>query len=158
MCYTAFLFPPIQDPVQGKMLHLAAINLRHIALFYLLWYSHFRRIFVVVVQSLSCVWLFCDPMDCSMPCFPVLHNLPDFAQTHVHWISDAIQPSHLCHRFLLLPLIFPSIRVFCNELALLTSGSQYWNFSFSLNPSNEYSGLISFRIDWFYLLAVQGTI
>ena len=159
MCYTAFLSPPIRDPVQGKIVHLAAVNLRHIALFYLLWYWHFRRAFVVaVVQSLRFVWLFCDPMDCSTPGFPVLHHLPEFAQTHVHWISDAIQPSHLCHPLLLLPLTFPSIRVFCNELALLTSGSQYWNFRFSLNPSNEYSGLISFSIDWFDDLAVQGTI
>ena len=97
-----------------------------------------------------------DLMDCSTPGFPVLHCLLELAQTHVHWVSDAIQPSHL----LLSPSlsIFPSIRVFSSELALRIMWPKYWSFSFSLSPSNEYSGLISFRIDWFDLLAVQGTL
>ena len=75
--------------------------------------------YFVVVQSLKCVQL-CNPMDCSAPGFPVLHCLPEFAQTHVHWVGDAIQPPHLilCHILLLLPSIFPSIRVFSNESAL----------------------------------------
>ena len=99
----------------------------------------------------------CDPMDCHMPGFPVLHHLLEFAQTHVHWVGDAIQPSHP-----LLspspPSIFPSIRVFSSELAVRIRWPKYWSFSFSISPSNEYSGLIFFRIDWFDLVAVQGTL
>ena len=93
-------------------------------------------------------------MNCSMPGFPVLHYLIELAQIHVHWVSDAI---HLifCRPLLLLPSIFPSIIVFSNELALHIRWPKYWNFNFS--PSNKYPGLISFRIDWFALLAVQGT-
>ena len=95
----------------------------------------------------------CDSVDCSVPGFPVFHYLPEFAQTHVHWVSDVIQPC--C--FLLL-LIFPSTRVFSNESALCIRWPQYWSFSLGINPSNDYSGLISFRINWFNLLAVQGTL
>ena len=97
-------------------------------------------------------------MDCSIPGFAVLHHLPEFAQTHVHWVSDVIQTSHPCRPILLLPSIFPSIRIFSNESALCIRWPKYWTFSFSISPSNEYSGLISFRIDWFDLLAVQGTL
>ena len=100
----------------------------------------------------------CDPMDCSRPGFPVHHHLPELAQTHVHSVSDAIQPSH--------PLLSPS------PLALSLAQHQglfqwvgsshhvakYWSFSFSISPSNEYSGLTSFRIDWFDLFAVQWTL
>ena len=93
-------------------------------------------------------------MDCSKPGFPVLHCLLKFAQTHVHWVGDAIHLI-LC-RPLLLPSIFPSIRVFSNELPLHIRSSKDW--SFSISSSNEYSGLICFRIDWFDLLAVQGTL
>ena len=100
----------------------------------------------------------CDPMDRSMPGLPVHHQLPEFTQTHVHWVGDAIQPSHPCHPLLLLPSIFPSIRVFSNESVLLIRWPKHWSFSFSISPSNEYSGLISFRIDWFDILAVQGTL
>ena len=99
----------------------------------------------------------CNPMNCSAPGFPVLHYLPEFAQTHVHWVNDVIQPSH--------PLsppspsqIVPSIRIFSSELALCIRWPTYWSFSLNINPSNEYSGLISFRIDWLDLLAVQGTL
>ena len=110
------------------------------------------------VQSLSHVQL-CDPMDCSMPGLPVHHQLPEFTQTHVHWVSDAIQPSHLlCHPLLLLPSIFPSIRVFSNDLTLRIRWPKYWSFSFNISPSNAYSGLILFRIVWLDLLAVQGTL
>ena len=98
-----------------------------------------------------------DPMDCSMPGFPVLHSLPEFAQTCVRWVSDAIQSSHPLSPLLLLPSIFPSIKVFSNELVLHISWSKYWSFSFGIRPSNIYYGLISFRIDWFDFLAVQGT-
>ena len=94
-------------------------------------------------------------MDCSTPGFPVLQHLLELVQTHVHWVSDAIQPSHPC-RPLLLPSVFPSIRVFSIEWALHIRWPEYW--SFSISPSKEYSGLISFRIDWFDLLAVQGTL
>ena len=97
----------------------------------------------------------CDPMDCSMPGFPVLYHLPEFAQTHVHWVGDDIHLV-LCYSLLLLPSVFPSIRVFSSESALCIRWPKYW--SFSISPSSEYSGLISFRIDWFNLLAVQGTL
>ena len=96
-------------------------------------------------------------MDHSIPGFPVLLFLLEFAQTHVHWVSDTIQPFHIFHP-LLLPSIFPSIRVFSNESTLHSRLPKYWSFSFSIIPSNEYSGQISFRIDWFDLLAVQGML
>ena len=96
-------------------------------------------------------------MDCSTPGFPPHHYLPEFAQTHVLWVDDAIQPSHLCPPLLLLPSIFPSIRVFYKESILCIRWPKYWSFSFSISLSNEYSVLISFRIDWFDL-AVQGTL
>ena len=99
-----------------------------------------------------------DPTDCSTPGFPVHHQLPEFAQTQVHWVDDAIQPSHLLSSLLLLPSIFPSIRVFSSELAFHIRWPKYWSFSFSMSPSNEYPGLISFKTDWFDLLAVWGTL
>ena len=94
-------------------------------------------------------------MDCSTPGFPVLHYLAEFAQTHVRcvWCHPAIH-----HPFLLLPSIIPSIRVSSNESALPIRWLLCWSFSISISPSNEYSGLISFRIDCFDLLAVQGTL
>ena len=94
-------------------------------------------------------------MDCSMPGLPVHHQLPELAQTHVHRVGDAIQWSHLCHPLLLLPSIFPNIRIFSNESVLCIRRPKYWSFSFSIIPSNDYSGLISFMTDWFDLLAVQ---
>ena len=100
----------------------------------------------------------CDPMDWSMPNFPVIHYPSELAQTHVYWVGDAIQPSHSLCPLLLLPSIFLSIKVFSNELVHLIRWPKYWSFSFSISPSNEYWGLISFRIDWFVLLAVQGTL
>ena len=106
------------------------------------------------LESKSCPTL-CNRMDCSTPGFLIPHSLPEFAQTHVHWVSDAIQPSHPLSPRLLLPTIFPSIRVFSNESAFQIRWSKYWSFSFSISPSSEYAGLISFRIDWFDLLAVQ---
>ena len=92
-----------------------------------------------------------------MPELPVHHQLPELAQTHAYQVSGAIQPSHPLHP-LLWPSIFPGIKVFSYELALHVRWPKYWSFSFSISPSNEYSGLISFRIDWFNLLAVQGTL
>jgi len=109
----------------------------------------------------ACLTL-CDPMDCSAPGFPVHHQLPELTQTHVHWVSDAIQPSILCRPLLLPPSIFPSIRVFSNESALCIRQPKYWSFIFNISLSNEYSGLISkgngLRMDWLDLLAVQGTL
>ena len=95
----------------------------------------------------------CDPMDSSMPGLPVYHQLLEFTQTHVHWVGDAIKPSH--------PLpssVFRSIRIFSNESVLRIRWPKYWSFSISINPSNEYSELISFRMDWLDFLAVQGTL
>ena len=101
----------------------------------------------------------CDPMDCSSPGLPVHHQLPKFTQTHVHWVGDAIQPSHpLSSPLLLLPSIFPSTRVFSNKWVLRIRWPKYWSFSFKISPSNEHSGLIFFRMDWFDLLAIQGTL
>ena len=97
-------------------------------------------------------------MDCSMPSIPVHHQLPELAQTHVHQVGNAIQPSHPLSSPLLLPSVFPSIRVFSNESVLHIRWPKYWSFSFSISTSNKYSGLISFMIDLFYFLAVQGTL
>ena len=105
----------------------------------------------------SCPTL-CDPMNRSMPGLAVHHQIPEFTQTHGHRISDAIQPSH--------PLLFPSppapippsIRVFYNESTLHMRWPEYWSFSFSIIPFKEIPGLISFRVDWLDLLAVQGTL
>ena len=100
----------------------------------------------------------CDPMDCSMPGFPVHHQHLELTQTHVHWVGNAIQPSN--------PLSSPSPPTFNlsqhQGLFKWVSSShqvaKYWSFSFSISPSNEYSGLISFTMDWFDLLAVQGIV
>ena len=104
----------------------------------------------------------CDPKDCSTLGFPVHHQLSELTQTHVHWVGDAIQPLSssviLCHLLLLPPSILPRIRVSSNESVLHIRWPKYWSFSFSISPSNEYSGLISFRMDWLGLLAVQGTL
>ena len=110
---------------------------------------------VISSVAQSCPTL-CDPMDCSTPGFRV-HQLLELAQTHAHQVSDAIYLI-LCCPLLLLPSILPSIRVFSNESVFHIRWTKYWSFSFSINSSNEYSGWISFRIDWFDLLAVQGTL
>ena len=102
--------------------------------------------------------ILCNPKECSMPGFPVLHHLPELAQTYVCWVGDAIHHLILCRPLLLLPSVFPRNRVFSNESALRIRWPKYWSFSLSISPSNEYSGLISFRMDWFDLLAVQGTL
>ena len=114
------------------------------------------------VQSLSCVWLFATPWTLwSMSGFSVHHHLPELAQTHVHY---SVMPSNhliLWCPLLLLPSVFPSIRVFSSESALCIKWPEwpeYWSFSFSISPSNEHAGLISFRMDWLDLLAVQGTL
>ena len=115
----------------------------------------FSNIYCCCLVTKSCTTL-TDPMDCSMPGFPVLYQVPEFAQTHVHWVGDAIQPAHPLSPLFLLPLFFPSIRAFSKESTLPSRWLKYWSFSFSISSSNEYSGLMSFRIEWFDLLAVQG--
>ena len=107
--------------------------------------------------SQSCLTLF-DPMNRSTPGLPVHHQLPEFTQTHVHRVGYAIQPSHPLSPLLLLPPIPPSIRVFSNESTLCMRCPKYWSFSFSISPSNEHPELISFKMDWLDLLAVQGTL
>ena len=123
----------------------------------------------------SCPTL-CNPMDCSTPGFCVHHQFPGFAQTHFHWVGDAIQHLIFCHPLFLLPSIFPGIRVFSKESILHIRWPKYWSFRFSISLSNEYLGFqsifristeysgifnhsfrISFRTDWFDLLEVQGT-
>ena len=107
-----------------------------------------------VLVAKSCLTL-CDPMNRSTPGLPVHHQLPEFTQTHVQQVDDAIQHSH--------PLSSPSppapsIRVFSNESTLRMRWLKYWSFNFSISPSNEHPGLMSFRMDWLNLLAVQGTL
>ena len=99
----------------------------------------------------------CNPMNRSMPGLPVHHQLPEFTQTHVHLVSDAIQPSHPLSSPSL-PPIPPSIRVFSNESILRMRWPKYWSFSFSISLSNEHPGPIFFRMDWLDLLAVQGIL
>ena len=107
---------------------------------------------VSLVQSLSHVWL-CDLVDCSTPGLPVHHQLLKLAQTHVHRVGDAIQPSHP-----LSSLSPPAFNLSQPQSVLRIRWPKYWSFSFSISPSNEYSGLISFRMGWLDLLAVQGTL
>ena len=97
-------------------------------------------------------------MNCSTPDLPVHHHLPEFTQTNVHRVSDASSHLILCRPLLLLPPIPPSIRVFSNESTLRMRWPKYWSFSFSIISSKEIPGLISFRMDWLDLLAVQGTL
>ena len=104
----------------------------------------------------SCPTL-CDPMDCSMPGFPVLHHLLEFAQTHVHWVGDAIQPSPPLS-FPSPPAIFPSIKGIFQWVSLLHQVAKVLEFQFQHQSFNEYSGSIFFRMDWLDLLAVQGTL
>ena len=103
--------------------------------------------------------ILCNPMDCSIPGFPELYYL-SWSLLKLMSIKSVMPSSHLilCHPLLLLPSIFPSIRVFSNESVFPIRWPKYWSFSFSISPSNEYSGLISFRMDWLDLLAVQGTL
>ena len=115
-------------------------------------------IFIMMISSVQSCRTLCDRMECSTPGLPVHHQLLEFTQTHVHWVSHAIQPSH--------PLSSPSPpalnlsqhQIFSNESVLCIRWRKYWSFSFSISPSNECLGLISFRMDWLDLLAVQGTL
>ena len=117
-----------------------------------------RFTFIIQLSSVAqlCPTLW-DPMNHSTPGLPVHHQLPEFTQTHVHRVSDAIQPSLPLTSLLLLPPIPPSIRVFSNESTLRMRWPKYWSFSFTIIPSKEIPGLI-FRMDWLDLLAAQGTL
>ena len=105
----------------------------------------------------SCLTL-CDPVNRSTPGLPVHHQLPEFTQTHVHLVGDAILPLIFCCPLLLLPQIPTSIRIFSNESTLRMRWPKYWSFAFSIIPFKEHPGLISSRMDWLNLLAVQGTL
>ena len=117
------------------------------------------KLWISSAQSLKSCPIFCDSMVCSTPGLPVHHQLPEFTQTHVHWVGDAIQPSH--------PLSSPSLPafnlsqhrgLFSVESVFQIRWPKYWSFSFSISTSYEHSGLISLRMDWLDLLAVQGTV
>ena len=110
----------------------------------------FSNWFSSVAQS--CPTL-CDPMDCSMPGFPVHHQLPELAQTHVHWVGDAIPPSHPPSSPLLLPPVSPSIRVFSSEAVCCIMWPKCWSFSFSISPSNEHPGLSP--LEWTGWISLQ---
>ena len=118
----------------------------------------FSLIYNSVQFSLTVVSDCLQPMDWSMPDLPVHHQLLEFTQTHIHWVSDAIKPSH--------PLLSSSTAAFnisqhqdfFKESALRMMWPKYWSFSFNISPSNEHLGLISFRMDWLDLLEVQGTL
>ena len=119
----------------------------------------YKQYTVSTVQFISVAQLcstLCDPMDCNTLDFPVHHQLPDLAQTHVHGAGMLSNHLILCLPLLLPPSIFPSIRVFSKESVLCIRWPKDCNFSFSINPSNEYSGLISLRMDWLDLLASKG--
>ena len=141
MMYTSQSIYILRCPYRGKILKYISSD----------WETNISS-----VQSLSHVWFFVTPTDCSTA--RNYHPLsPKFAQIHV---IELVMPSHhlvLCYPVLLLPSVFPSIRVFSNESVLYIRWPKYWSFRFSINPSNEYSCLIFFRIDWFNLLAVQET-
>ena len=110
------------------------------------------------VQLLSRVRLFATPWTAARQASLSITNYWEFTQTHVHRVSDAIQPSHSLSSHSPSAPIPPSIRVFSNESTLCMRWPKYWSFSFSISPSKEHPGLISFRMDWFNLLAVQGTL
>ena len=123
-----------------------------------LWHQITDLYFVVAVQLLNHVWLFVTPWTAACRVslsFIIYWSLPKLMSIELVTLSNHLI---LCCSPLLLPSVFPRIRVFSNVLALHIKWPKYWNFSFSINPSSEYSGLISFRIDWFDLLAVQGTL
>ena len=115
------------------------------------------RILQLSSAAQSCPIL-CNPMYCSTPGLPVHHQLSEFTQSHVHRVSDALQRSHPLPSPSPPAFNLPSVRVLSNESALHIRWPKYWSFSFSISPSNEHPGLISFRMDWLDLLAAQGTL
>ena len=143
-----------------------------IAMLWFLYQSGFLKFWFATVQTLlhccclvdqfssvaqSCLTL-CDPINRSTPGLPIHHQLPEFTQTHVHWVGDAIQPSHLLSSPSPPASNPPSIKVFSNESTLRMRWPKYWSFSFSIIPSKEHPALIFFRMDWLDLLVVQGTL
>ena len=122
-------------------------------------FTHWRAVLILLhcILAQLCLTL-CDPMDCSIPGFPVYHPFLELAQTHAHQVTDAIQPSHPLSSPSPPPFNLSQHQVFSNESVPHIRWPKYWSFSFSISPSNEYSRLISFRIDRFDLLAVQGTL
>ena len=144
------LVRPYHRPMLSQILEVVPTNL---------WLQNSSRWSSVQFGSVtqSCLIL-CKSIDCRLPGFSVHHQLPELLKiTSI----ELVMPSNqliLCRPFLLLPSIFPSIKVFSKESVLHIRWPKYWSFSFSISPSNEYSGLISFRINWFHLLAVQGTL
>ena len=175
-------YPNVPPTISWKSIHKVSICYKTCWLL-MVFYCHIVEIFTqwntqtihiksdkliyVSVSSVSWVTQLCptlwDRMDCSTPGLPVHHQLPEFTQTHVHWVGDAIQldermPSHPLSSPLLPPSVFPSIRVFSNESVLHIRWPKDWSFSFSISPSSEHSGLIFFRMNWLDLLAVQGTL
>ena len=115
------------------------------------------RLFAAAAKSHQSCPTLCNPMNRSMPGLPVHHQLPESTQTHVHRVGDAIQPSHPLSSPSPPAPIFPSIRVFSSESTLLMRWPKYWSFSFNISPSNKHPELVSFRMNWLDLLAVQGT-
>ena len=123
-----------------------------VKLMYSTWIKFFLKFDCVSSATQLCPAL-CEIMVCRTSGLPVYHQFPEFTQTHVLWVGDALQPSHPQSSLLLPPSIFPSIRVFSIESVLHTRGPKCWSFSFSISPSKEYLGPISFRMDWLDLLA-----
>ena len=124
-------------------------------------YHNENKLVLMVNQFSSVAQLcatLCNPMNRSTPNLSVHHQLPEFTQIRVHRVRDAMQPSHPSRPLLLVPPIPPSIRVFSNDSTLRRGWPKYWSFSFSISSSNEHPGLISFRMNWLDLLAVQGTL
>ena len=132
--------------------------MRTFKIYFLSNFQAYNTVFVFVVQLLSHVWLFVTPLTAAHRAS--LSLTISWSLLKLMSIESVLPSNHLvlCHPLLLLPSIFPNIRVFSNVLALRTKKPKYWSFSFSISPSNEYSGLISFRMDWFDLLAAQGTL
>ena len=158
--------PTMQPLLKNYVIKLAILfcfrNITHIV-FTRLWLL-FGDIFGISILTGCCysVAKFCvtlwGPMDCCRPGFPVLHYLPEFAQTHVHWVSDSIKSSHPLPSSSFAFNLSQHQDFFSSELALGIRWPKYWSFSFSISPSNEYSELISFRMNWLDLLAVQGAL
>ena len=136
------------------------LYMSHLSIFFAISWLAFSFFFLILLLLFSCSVMshLYHPMDCSMPGFPVLHYLCSLLKFMS--IESVMLSNHLilCPPLLLLPSIFPSIRVVSIELALCIRWPKFWSFSFSISASNEYSGLISFRMDWLDLLAVQGTL
>ena len=135
------LFWISSHPNRGEMISLCSFDLHFCDNYW--WRASFH---INSVQSLSRVRL-CDPMDCSTPGLPVHHQIQEFTETHVHWVGDIIQSSHLLLSPSPLPSVFPSIRVFSNESVIHIRWPKYCSFSFRISTSNEYSSLISFKMD-----------